>query len=312
MISVIISTRNRPEMVTRCVQSVVAAATADLKEIIVVDQSTQPRADLETVVGPRSARGFDFTHIVTDTVGVSRSRNIGIAASRGEVVAVTDDDCVVEPDWIHAIASAFRNPELDALCGRILPLGEPQPGMTPISVRLSTEAVRFPATADPSKNGSGGNFAVRVQWFEIVGDYDEQMGPGAKIPAAEDIELLYRLVRAGARVVYDPAPTIYHESWRGADELLQLAWCYAIGSAVYLTREVVGRGDLVALKILFERTLKWVWLFSGGIALGKPGQRRTAWRHLSGIGQGVWAVLTANPRFGITREWIRHQPEGPS
>ncbi len=313
MISVVVSTRNRPEMVIRCVRSIVAAATKDLTELIVVDQSTGPRADLEKVVGPKSARTFGFTHIATDTVGLSRSRNIGIAASCGELVAATDDDCVVEPDWVAAIAAAFKkSPDLTVLCGRVMPMGEAPPGMFPVSVRTSATFAVLPRSADPSKFGSGNNLVFKRDALEAVGGYDERLGAGTPVPSADDSELLYRFMHAGAYMVYDPAPTVQHESWRGSEETLKLAWNYAIGSAVYLTREVVGRGDTVALKILAGRTLRWVWLLAGAVALGKPGQRRTALRHLSGIGQGIWAVLTKNPRFGITREWIHRQPKGPS
>ena len=312
MISVIVSTRNRPEQVARCVRSILAAATPDMVELIVVDQSTGPVADLEQLVAEAGGE-LDFKHIRTDTVGVSRSRNIGLAAARGGIVAVTDDDCVVDPGWIHAISAAFaEDPAREVVCGRILPFGEGPEGTVPASVRLSTVPARFSPTSDPSRYGSGGNFAARRDLVLRVGGYDEAMGPGTPLPAAEDIELLYRLLRHGAHMDYLPQPVVYHEAWRTSDELVDLSWSYSFGAGVYLAREVVARRDRVAFKILAGRILNGLWLLFGSVVLAKPWQRRYAWQRVKGHWDGLWAVLSFSPRYGITRAWVtgEHLPLG--
>ncbi|MDH4228537.1 MAG: glycosyltransferase [Nitrospirota bacterium] len=310
-LSVVIATRNRPDKVARCVASVMAAATPQLLEVIVVDQSTGIRANLDAVVGPLAARGFALHHIATPTVGVSVGRNIGLRMASGEIVVVTDDDCVVDTGWLSSILAAFSpRPELDGVCGRILPLGEGQPGLVPVAVFPSGQAAEFPRRADPSRFGSGGNFAVRRRVLLAAGGYDETLGPGTAVPAAEDTETLFRLVRSGKKLVYDPRPLVYHESWRPAGELLDLTRSYAFGSGVYLTRALVGRHDWVALFILVRRLmLGGVWLFIGGLLLGKPWHRQAAWRRIRGTAGGVWAVLTRNPAFGLGGDWLTKLPQ---
>jgi len=309
-ISVIVATRDRPEMVLRCVASIVAAAGKSLGEIVVVDQSTGPAADLATVVGPREGRAFVVRHLKTETVGVSRNRNFGFAAAGHPIVAVTDDDCVVAPDWIAAIARAFdERPELTAVCGRILPLGKPVPGAAPAAVVPYTEAVDLPPDDDPSRYGAGGNFAVRREAVLAAGGYDEHLGPGTPVPSAEDAELIYRLLKAGSTVAYDPRILVRHESWRPPMELLDIAYAYELGAGVYLTRELVARHDTVAARALLRRFFRdGAWLFLGGLVLRKPWHWRAAWRRMAGLSRGVWAVLRRDPDYGITREWLHTPP----
>jgi hypothetical protein len=59
--------------------------------------------------------------------------------------------------------------------------------------------------------GTGGNLALRRSAFEAVGGFDETLGPGTSARAAEDVDLLYRLVNAGFTILYEPDAVVYHE-----------------------------------------------------------------------------------------------------
>jgi len=59
--------------------------------------------------------------------------------------------------------------------------------------------------------GTGGNLALRRSAFEAVGGFDETLGPGTPARAAEDVDLLYRLVNAGFTILYEPDAVVYHE-----------------------------------------------------------------------------------------------------
>jgi hypothetical protein len=84
---------------------------------------------------------------------------------------------------------------------------------------------------------------------------------------------------------------------------------YSLGAAVYLTREIVARRDLGALRVLAQRTL---YLGLGGWLLcalrGERWGRRMSARRVSGALIGVWAVLRADPRLGLGRRWILGPP----
>ena len=94
-VSVVMSTRNRGESVIPAVSSVLRDQGC-CWEVILVDQST----DDATERALAAAGLLDDPRLVyrrTSKTGVSRGRNEGIALARGEIVAITDDDCVV-PD----------------------------------------------------------------------------------------------------------------------------------------------------------------------------------------------------------------------
>jgi len=302
--SIVVSSRDRPEMLLECLASLAAQATARAVEVVAVEQSGPDRR-----IAPRRAAAlfegtpFTFRHVVSGTVGASRGRNLGIRRSTGPVVAVTDDDCRADPGWIEALCAAFAaDRELAMVCGRVLPDGE---GMA-VAVHAATEAAAFRRGDDPSALGSGNNAAFRRAALEAVGGYDERLGPGTPLRAGEDTELFYRVVRSGLRAEYRPEPVVYHRAWRRPEERLELAWCYGLGSGVYLAREVLARRDPRAAAILARRVVRAglvPWL--GNAVLGRAFHRRVAGRGLAGTLRGCWAVLSRRRDLGIDRDWVR-------
>src|SRR5262245_6176326 len=96
-VSVVVPTKDRPQHAVECVTGMIAAG--GFAEVIVVDQSDDDAT--EKAVGalhePR------LRYVRTSTRGVTNSRNIGIEVSTSEVIAFTDDDCRVRPDWVARI-----------------------------------------------------------------------------------------------------------------------------------------------------------------------------------------------------------------
>lgn len=305
-ISVVVASRGRPEAIRRCLTTIVAAATEALGEIIVVDQSTPPYTGLAEIVA--AAPEVRFQHLTSDTVGVSRGRNLGIEAATGEIIAFTDDDCMVDDNWIAAIATAFADDRtLDGLTGRVAAIGDGDPDIVPTPLVMATQPARFSPTGDPSAHGGAGNFAARRDALRAVGGFDESLGPGSTVPAAEDIDLLYRLVQSGHHLAFVPSVQISHESWRPVEELLALTWSYGFGSGVYLTRELIGRGDRVALNILLWRLLKGgCWSLLGGLLMGHRWHIHSSWRRICGTLYGAWCVLVRHPDYQMTDDWIAH------
>jgi cellulose synthase/poly-beta-1,6-N-acetylglucosamine synthase-like glycosyltransferase len=307
-VTVLVASRDRPGKLAACIRALAAADGPDLAAVVVVDQSEGEAADLTAALAevPGGAGlAAKLRHVRSDTVGVSRARNIGLGLCATEVVAVTDDDCIVAPAWVARIAAAFRaDPGLAALCGRTVPLGEVPPDIAPPSTHGADRAVLLPRRRDPSRHGSGNNLAFRRGTVLDAGGYDEALGPGTPVPAGEDADLLFRLLRGGARVRYDPGVTVAHEMWRTPEELDRLTYAYALGSGVYLARAALAGRDPVALAILLARLggagIRW----GGNLLRGRPARRRTACRALAGTWEGMRAVLAADPAYGIGRGWI--------
>lgn len=143
--------------------------------------------------------------------GLGAAQNVAFARARKAVVAVTDDDCVVDERWLETLERTFRASGCpDAVTGRVLALGPDCDGWYPVSTRLSPTVREFYGPGLPWELGSGNNFAVRREWLTLIGGADERLGPGSRGLGAVDMDLFYRLLRAGARVRYEPAAVVLH------------------------------------------------------------------------------------------------------
>src|SRR2546423_3601066 len=117
-ISVVIATRNRPEDLARCLDSVTTVAYPRL-EVIVVDNDPDTD-DTEPLIRDRFARPGRYTR--EPVRGLASAHNRGLALASGEIVAFADDDVVVDRDWLAAIAEAFASGErVGCVTGLIAP-----------------------------------------------------------------------------------------------------------------------------------------------------------------------------------------------
>jgi glycosyltransferase involved in cell wall biosynthesis len=252
-LSVAIATLNRPDKLSRCLNSVLAGKVLPA-EVIVVDQSQDEltRRAVEQNISDWQRAAPDKSSIVylrQQVRGVSASRNLAFSHARFSVVAVTDDDCVVDQTWISAIDQVFNGPDPPtAMGGRVLPLGEATPNSFAVSLRTSQIPVEFSGKVAPWVVGTGGNFAVARDWWQRVANYDERLGPGSPGRAAEDMDLIYKLLRAGATIQYNPNAIVYHERQTQSRRLEAWAsYSYGIGS---FCGKWLRHGDPYALWIL--------------------------------------------------------------
>jgi GT2 family glycosyltransferase len=175
-------------------------------EVIVVDQGEEAGP----VVAAFRAR-LPVRRLVQKRRGLAASRNLALAEARLPILAVTDDDCVPDAGWVAALERALHSPALDAVTGPVLPLGPESPDLYAVSSRTSRSPADFWGRAVPWIVGTGGNFAGRRAAILRAGGFDERLGAGSPGGAGEDMDLLYRLLRAGARIRYEPEALVYHE-----------------------------------------------------------------------------------------------------
>ena len=144
--------------------------------------------------------------------GLAGAQNIAFGEARMPVVAVIDDDCVADADWIATVERAFASETgLALLGGRVDPLPPAGERTLAVSSRTSAARRRFAGRSAPWNVGSGNNFAVRSEWFERVGGCDERLGPGTPGQGALDMDLFYRVLRAGGAGLYEPEAIVEHE-----------------------------------------------------------------------------------------------------
>ena len=213
-VSVVMATRDRPDHLRAALAAVVGAIRPDDEVVVVDSASVDPR--VRDVVQP------PVRYVRCDRPGASVARNVGVAEATGDVVAFCDDDCRPRPGWAAALAAAFeRDPSLVFVTGAV---AGPQ---------ISTEEVDagpWTAVRDPMHLGHGANWACRRDAFVAVGGFDETMGPGARLRAAEDHDLFWRLLVAGGTGRHVADAVVDHPSWRRTLDLVRTEWAYGVGS----------------------------------------------------------------------------------
>jgi GT2 family glycosyltransferase len=246
-VTVAVATLDRPEALARCLDALLAGTVVPAA-IIVVDQGRDGTA--EAVVNSRSGGSLiSLHHVRQPRLGLSASRNLAIDLARSSVVAVTDDDCVPDAKWVEAIVAAFgRAPAPEAVTGRVLALPPTDEAPHPVSLRTDMQPADYTSVTLPWRIGTGANLAVRRKAIATIGGYDERLGAGSGGRAAEDLDLSIRLLRAGARIRYEPGTVVYHEC-QSDDRRMITRWTYGHGIGALAAMRCRG-GDVYGGVIL--------------------------------------------------------------
>jgi glycosyltransferase involved in cell wall biosynthesis len=239
-VSLVICTRNRANQLAACLAAVAEIHCARSWETVIVDNGS--RDDTRTV-----ATGFlhdrEHGHYVWEPrPGLSHARNAGTAASTGEIIAFTDDDCYPAPDLLDRICEAFADERIGFVGGRIL---LHDPGDYPLTINESLEPRRFAGgSVVPCAAVQGANMAFRRRVLLNIGGFDPALGAGTPFPA-EDWDAVARACISGWDGGYFPAAAVFHHHGRNASEARRQlrAYHYASG-AVYA-------------KLLMDRTTRW-------------------------------------------------------
>lgn len=240
-VSVIVCTRERPVMVADTVASILEGDRVP-REIVVVDQSTEPQAALASM---GAAAGCEVRYVHAPGRGLSRARNVGLRAAGQDVAVLVDDDMFVEHSWLERLVAALEGPRTVAT-GRVL-AGEPEvPGASVPAAALvtSTVAERFRGL-QPRDVVPGANVALFRDAVRDVGGFDERLGAGTRFGAADDNDIGLRLLDAGCEVRHVPDAVMIHRAWRDEGEGLRLRWRYGRGKGAFYAKHL-GREDRYA------------------------------------------------------------------
>ena len=236
-ISVLIATADRPALLAGCLESLGATGFRDA-EVLVLDQSLEL-----SPVPERVGDGLPVRQIRCPRKGKSAALNRGVPEARAPWLAFTDDDCHVARDWLEVIDRAARGAESEcALTGRVVPGPLEGEAVVAPSLREDGQEVIYqtPSFRDVL---FGNNMAIPRSLLLRTGCFDEALGPGTSAPAAEDNDLGYRLLRAGAPIRYLPGMVVTHRSWRSGSQQVRLFRSYGVGQGAFYGKHV-RRGDL--------------------------------------------------------------------
>jgi GT2 family glycosyltransferase len=222
--SVLLCTYNRHELLAQSLRALVERTAPPPDQVVVVNGGDE-RADgaVRQFIGVRP--GVQVQLVKTVNKNLAASRNVGLPHCAGEIVAMTDDDSEVYPDWIAQIQQTFAaHPEAGAVGGAVI-------GTHPESFlsRLADQ-VTFSSPNQPQlvRTLPGVNVAYRRRALEKIGAQDEALFRG------EDVDFNWRLQKAGYIVWYDPAIKVLHHHRPTPRGFFNQHYMY--GRAYYLVR----------------------------------------------------------------------------
>jgi len=155
--------------------------------------------------------------------GLSETRNVGIRAATGDIIAFIDDDAVAEKDWLIHLITPFQDERVVAVGGRAIPLwhngGRPAWFPEELDWIVGCTYLGLPVKGTQIRNVPGCNMAFKYYIFHQVGFFRSEIGrTGKTMGVAEESELCIRIKQkvSQSMVVYEPRACIYHKvpPWR--------------------------------------------------------------------------------------------------
>jgi hypothetical protein len=133
--------------------------------------------------------------------------------------------------------------------------------------------------------GSGNNFAMRREWFDRIGGGDERLGPGTPGRGGLDMDLFYRVLRAGGRALYEPAAVVRHEPVTRRGRLERRGpYGYGMGAACAIR---LRERDSYALRLLAGWVALRARVLVASVLRGRPAALREEALVLGGTAAGL-------------------------
>jgi GT2 family glycosyltransferase len=264
LVTVAVCTRDRTADLAGCLEALVQLDYPAL-DLLVIDNAPTSDATRQVVQRYASVR-----YVCEPRPGLDWARNRAILEARGEIIAYTDDDVRVAPDWVRSIATGFADPDVMAITGLVVPdeletdaqvLFEQYGGFgrgferlwlrVPIGQRLPWKWL------GTGRFGTGANMAYRRSVFTKIGGFDPALDVGTLTNGAGDIEMFFRLLKAGHTLLYEPRAIVWHRHRRDVAALHKQITHY--GSVYsYLVRTAIAYPDERRSVLLFG-ALWMVW-----------------------------------------------------
>ncbi|MBB2943421.1 hypothetical protein FB565_003134 [Actinoplanes lutulentus] len=306
LISVVVASHERTASLLRCLDSL-QRLRHQPSEVIVVDSA--PASDRTAQALADRVGGVPLRYLRTDRPGVAHAHNLALARVRTDIVAFTDDDVIVHPNWTAALGGAFTDDDIVCATGLILPAELDTPAQQLIEDlggyargferrRLSTAAPPpdplFPFTV--GRLGSGANMAFRTDWLRGRGGFDAAIGTGTPARGGDDLAAFADVLLDGRVLVYEPGAVVRHVHRRELGELRKIIHSYGYGLSAYLLSTIACRPQ--ALPMMLRRG-------AGAVRyLAAPASPRNRGKgpgltllELAGVLAGPWGYLRSRWRY---------------
>jgi GT2 family glycosyltransferase len=198
-ISVLICTLNRHELLSKALESLLKSEPEKPDQIVVVNGGSD---EADAVVGKAStSTAIPILLVKTVNRNLATSRNLGLKHCTGDIVAMTDDDAVVFPDWICKLKQLHCNhPEAGAIGGLVIGMEDDK-----LLTRVA-DSTTFPRWHDECyvRTLPGVNISYKREVIARIGEQDVTLFRG------EDVDFNWRLQVLGYKILFSPIVKVYH------------------------------------------------------------------------------------------------------
>lgn len=222
--SVLICTYNRHELLRSALRSLIEETDEKPDQIVIVNGGDE-KAD-EIVQEFLNRDSMEIKLIKIKNINLAANRNAGLPHCMGDIIAMTDDDARVFPDWITCMKRAHQqHSEAGAVGGVVIGTN------TNSLVGKVADLVTFPVWDNSCyvRTLPGVNISYKKEVIKKIGLQDETLFRG------EDVDYNWRVLRAGYQIYFDPSIKVYHHHRPTFSGFLNQHYMY--GRAYYLVRK---------------------------------------------------------------------------
>lgn len=222
-VSVLICTYNRPTLLRSVLASILVDAVEKPDQLVLVNGGSDEANRVVDEFLP--AADTEFRVMRTQNINLATSRNIGLKECRCDIVAMTDDDAEVFPDWITRIKELHTElPDAGAIGGMVYGRN-----VDSFAGRIA-DLITFPSWSGRSsvRTLPGVNISYKRSVLLSIGYQDETLFRG------EDVDYNWRVLQLGKAVIFDPQLKVWHYHRPSIRGILHQQYMY--GRAYYLVR----------------------------------------------------------------------------
>jgi O-antigen biosynthesis protein len=283
-VSVVVCSFNGGATLRECLTSLLALDYPDYEVIVIDDGSTDHT--------PQILADFPEVRAIRQTNrGLSVARNVGAQAATGSIVAYTDSDCFVNPDWLTHLVYQLQRSGADAVGG---------PNLTPADGWLASCVAASPGqpthvlhSDQEAEHIPGCNMAFRRESLLAINGFDPLFRT-----AGDDVDVCWRLQHAGGWITFAPGAFVWHHRRQGPRAYLRQQAGYGAAEALLYSKhpeKFNGRGEGKWRGVLYGASLQ-------GLCLGKAIVYRGT--YATGLFQCIYRPAPAHwAMLPCTLEW---------
>jgi glycosyltransferase involved in cell wall biosynthesis len=191
-VSIVISFHNEEQYIGACLKSLLSLNyPKDLYEIILVNDGSKDGSEkiIKEII-EEANHSVPIILLAQEDKGPSAGRNLGVKASKGEIIAFTDPDCIVDKEWLNQHIKHYQDSTIGGVEGRI----ETDWNELIIPKKVAPVGYRYVTC----------NISYRRKTLEEVNIFDEEF------KFKEDDDLACRVLKKGWRIVSESKALVYH------------------------------------------------------------------------------------------------------